>query len=104
MATGSGTLADLANGAYDKVKQLGNAFETAISNTLGTGENSSYKFEYDAFPEDLGSSYYGHFMTMTAMVGDGLAQVPTANKGTIYEKVVNPQSLTPNRSVYSVAM
>ena len=37
------------------------------------------KFTYDVFPEDLGSSYYGHFMTMTAMLGTGAISTPTTN-------------------------
>ena len=32
---------------------------------------TKYQFSYDVFPEDLGSSYYGHFMTITAIQRSG---------------------------------
>lgn len=34
---------------------------------------SSYNFDYDVFPEDLNSSYYGHWMKITAKVASGAA-------------------------------
>lgn len=83
-------LSDVTNAVND----VASSAIGSLNNVLGPNENAKYQFSYDAFPEDLGSSYYGHFMTMTAMIGDGTIVTPTGP--------ISPA--TPNRSVYAVAM
>ena len=57
-----------------------------------------YQFSYDVFPEDLGSDYYGHWMTITAKVPTGKVSVSTGPS-----KYVN-QNFSPNQSAYSVGL
>ena len=57
-----------------------------------------YKFSYDVFPEDLGSDYYGHWMTITAKVPTGTASVPTGPSATLN------QQFGRNRSAYAVGL
>lgn len=92
-------LSDITNAVTSPI-QTGSAFLnntiSGLNRVLGPGDNTKYQFSYDAFPEDLGSSYYGHFMTMTAIVGDGAIVTPTGP--------ISPDVTQPNRSVYSVAI
>lgn len=55
------------------------------------------QFSYDVFPSDLGSAYYDHYMTITAMVADSLVKTPT-NDGTYIGNVGT------ERAEYSVGM
>ena len=51
------------------------------------GEATKYDFSFDVFPEDLGSSYYGHFMTMTAIQRSAMqtGAIETMAQGTRFE-------------------
>ena len=47
----------------------------SISDSIGNSlTGNKYTFDYDVFPEDLGSDYYGHWMKITAKVGQGAVQ------------------------------
>lgn len=50
-------------------------------------------FSYDVFPQDLGSDYYGHWMTITAIEGG----IPTGPAGNFF-------GIAPNTSKYAVAI
>ena len=58
-----------------------------------------YQFSYDVFPEDLGSDYYGHWMTITAKVPSGSVSTPTGPSST-----VNQSSFGRNTSAYAVGL
>ena len=57
----------------DAARSLFSSSAAGVSNTLGGATNrpQQFQFNYDVFPSDLGSSYYGHFMTITAITGTG---------------------------------
>jgi hypothetical protein len=59
---------------------------------------TSYNFDYDVFPEDLSSSYYGHWMKITAKVSNDAA---SASYGPFDS--VN-RSYGKNTSAYSVGL
>lgn len=59
----------LVSGAESVTKQLAGDFLPTAA--------TKYDFSFDVFPEDLGSSYYGHFMTMTAIQRSGSYTGPT---------------------------
>ena len=65
-------------------------------------EPTDYVFKSDAFPEDLGSDYYGHYMTITAFVN---GTTPTG----AFSTTVNAYGQTgiirpPSQIVYSAAI
>lgn len=84
----------------------GQAAENAASATI-RGFNSAlrdfapnqYQFSYDVFPEDLGSDYYGHWMSITAKVPTGAISAPTGPFSSI-----NQSSFGRNTSAYSVGL
>lgn len=87
-------LGENISSGWDSLRSLASAASSQAINALPAGQNSQYRFSYDVFPEDLGSSQYGHFMTITALVGDSIITTPTGP--------LSPAA--PNRSVYTVGI
>lgn len=82
----------------DSIKSAVQAYESrGLTNVMEGALNASaarnYPFSYDVFPEDLGSSYYGHFMTITAIQRTG------PYTGAIGNNISN----NPQHSQYAVA-
>lgn len=70
-----------------------------VNSALRDFAPKQYRFSYDVFPEDLGSDYYGHWMTITAKVPAG-----AGNVGTGPFKSINESSFGRNISAYSVGL
>lgn len=88
------SLSDAITSGWNSLTSMASAATTAAVNALPEGQNAQYQFSYDVFPEDLGSSQYGHFMTITAIVGDKIVTTPTGP--------ISPAP--PNRAAYTVGM
>lgn len=74
----------------DTLDTVFNAGQAAVTNIAGgilPSPAQKYDFSFDVFPEDLGSSYYGHFMTMTAIQRSGplTGSVEQIAQGTRFE-------------------
>ena len=67
---------DLTKAASERVSTIGGQINRAID--VG---RTKRQFSYDVFPSDLGSTYYDHYLTITAMVADSGVKTPT-NDGT----------------------
>ena len=83
----------------------GSGFNTVLEPVIGAAQavNQSlpyktYAFDYDVFPEDLSSDYYGHWMKITAKVGQGGIQTTYGPSSTIN------RTFGKNTSAYSVAL
>lgn len=74
-------LDSITSAVSSAASDLFNSGKNVLSQTLQPLGNAPDKhaFEYDVFPSDLGSSYYGHFMTITAVTGTGAGQAGQAN-------------------------
>lgn len=86
--------APFASNDYD-IKSGVNKLESALRDFAP----KQYRFSYDVFPEDLGSDYYGHWMTITAKVPNGAINVGTGPSTT-----VNQSGFGRNTSAYSVGL
>lgn len=65
---------DAAGAAAQRVNTIGGQLNQAAD--IG---RTKRQFSYDVFPSDLGSTYYDHYMTITAMVADSLVKTPTTD-------------------------
>lgn len=90
----TGWISSAGQTAGTKLLEGANDVVGAGLGAVGVGQPAKYNFGYDVFPEDLGSSQYGHFMTITAIVGTGMVTNPTG--------AVGPNA--PNSSAYSVGL
>lgn len=79
------------SGVVSKLSDINSAFRDFAP--------KQYKFSYDVFPEDLGSDYYGHWMTITAKVPNGAGNVGTGPSTT-----VNQSGFGRNTSAYAVGL
>lgn len=83
---------DLTKAASERISNIGGALNQSAD--IGRTKRT---FSYDVFPSDLGSAYYDHYMTITAMVADSLVKTPT-NDGTYIGNIGS------ERAEYSVGM
>lgn len=91
----------ITDSIFSSAVDVFNAGKSAVAGglqALGPAPDK-HAFSYDVFPSDLGSSYYGHFMTITAVTGTGAGApgqasyavgmfIPSAESGSgiIYEQ------------------
>lgn len=61
---------------------------------------AQYNFKSDKFPEDLGSDYYGHWMTITAKVPTGSVSIPTGP----FSDIARRMGATSDTSAYTAAI
>lgn len=91
------TFGDMLQAAQENtenaIKNVYNEVQNFIDNTFVT----KYEFDYDVFPEDLGMDYYGHYMTITAKVGNVAAPISTGPFSSI-----NKSSQGYNTDAYTV--
>ena len=85
-------------------KQINQYSESVLSSVVGKA--SDVGFSSDTFPQDLSSSYYGHWMTITAMVpapGATFSSSTSQGKDLLGQIGVNLPS-SPNTPAYTVGL
>lgn len=95
MATWQELLQEGYNWAQNRAQSINSGIKNFIPENfipVGTPDVAS-DFSYDVFPQDLGSDYYGHWMTITAIEGG----VPSGPAGNFF-------GIAPNTSKYAVAI